>query len=58
MKTIMVQIKDHSDRIDMVKALQDNGYDAKVVTVTRHTPAKTMVLFNVDDYEVFETVIM
>ena len=52
MKYINFEIKDHSDRINMLKALQDNGYNATIITDTSYMPPKVFVHVEVSEYAI------
>ena len=54
MKRISFEIKDHSARMDMVKALADSGYAVKVEQRTEYYERKTFVVVWVNDSEVEE----
>ena len=54
MKRISFEIKDHSDRTDLVKALADNGYAVKVEQRTEYLTTRTYVVVWVNDTEVEE----
>lgn len=54
MKTIRLLIKDHSDRMAMLEALQDNGYNAWIETHTEYLPeTRTYVCFDVPENEIY-----
>ena len=52
MKRISFEIKNHSDRMDIVKALADNGYAVKVEQRTEYFNTKYYVVAYVNDSEV------
>ena len=52
MKRVSFEIKDHSDRMDIVKALADNGYAVKVEQRTEYFTTKVYVVVWVNDSEV------
>ena len=54
MKRISFEIKDHSDRMDIVKALADNGYAVKVEQRTEYLTTRTYIVVWVNDSEVEE----
>ena len=54
MKIIRFEIKDHSDRMGMILALQSNGYNYKIERDTSYEPPKIFVLVEVEDCEVRE----
>jgi hypothetical protein len=54
MKIVRFEIKDHADRINVLKALVDNGYDAKIEVDTSYIPTKVFIYTTVDEYEVSE----
>ena len=54
MKTITFNIKNHSERMNIIAALQNNGYNTKIVTATEYIPPRVEVKVYVEDYEVEE----
>ena len=52
MKVVRFEIKDHSDRMGMILALQGNGYNYKIERDTAIDPHKTFILVEVKDDEV------
>lgn len=55
MKRVRFEIKDHSDRMNMLKAFIDNGYDAEIEIDTSYIPRKTFISVTVHDGFVFST---
>lgn len=49
MKKIKLEIKDHSDRMAMLEALQSNGYDATIKRDTAYMPPKTFIVFKIKE---------
>lgn len=54
MKTVRFEIKDHSDRMNVLRALIDNGYDARIEVDTSYIPTKVFIYTTVDEHEVRE----
>ncbi len=54
MKRISFEIKDHSDRMDILKALADNGYAVKVEQRTEYFTPRTFGVGWGNDSEVEE----
>lgn len=54
MKKVRFIINNHSDRMNLIKVLKDNGYNAKVVSATEYMPTKMVIEVEVKDYEVKE----
>ena len=54
MKTVQLKIDNHCDRMEIIKALWENGYGAGVKVLTNCIPPKTIVYVEVEDNEVVE----
>ena len=54
MKKIRLEIKNHSDRMDIVKALAENGYEVKVTNDTQYLTPRCYVEVRVADSEVLD----
>lgn len=54
MKTVRFEIKDHSDRMNVFRALVDNGYDARIEVDTSYMPTRVFIYTTVDEHEVSE----
>lgn len=54
MKIVRFEIKDHSDRMNVLRALIDNGYDARIEIDTSYMPTKVFIYIAVDEDEVRE----
>lgn len=54
MTRVILHIKDHADRMDMIRALQRNGYVCGVGTKTEYMETQTVVWVDVKEYEVKE----
>ena len=52
MKKIKLEIKDHSDRMAMLEALQSNGYDATIKRDTAYMPPKTFIVFKIKESDI------
>lgn len=51
MEIVKFEIKDHSDRMAMLEALQANGYEVSIKTDTSYMPPKTFVYVRITDKE-------
>lgn len=52
MKKIKLEIKDHSDRMAVLEALQSNGYEVTIKRDTAYIPPKMFVVVKVRESEV------
>lgn len=55
MKKVVFTINNHADRMALVEALIENGYDVSIKKRTEYVLSKTTVEVYVEDYEVEET---
>lgn len=51
MKIVRFEIKDSDDRMNMYKALINNGYDAKIEVDTSYMPTRVFIYTTVDEHE-------
>lgn len=54
MKTITLELNNHADRMAIIEALRNHGYDATIHIATEYIPYKHFVQIKVKDYEVME----
>lgn len=52
MKKIKLEIKDHSDRMTMVEALQSNGYDVTIKRDTAYIPPKMFIIVKIKESDI------
>lgn len=52
MKTVVFTIDYHPDRMDLIKVLQNNGYETTIKLATKYMPPRYIVEVKVKDYEV------
>ena len=46
---IKLHIKDHCNRMDLLRVLQDCGYDAWIETHTEYSPTRIYICFEYDE---------
>ena len=54
MKIVRFEIKDSSDAINVLKALIDNGYDARIEVDTSYIPTRVFIYTTADEHEARE----
>ena len=54
MKIVRFEIKDSSERMEVLNALIKNGYDAYIEVDTSYIPTRIFIYTTVDKYEVVE----
>lgn len=52
MKTVIFTIDYHPDRMDLIRVLQNNGYETKIRVATEYMPPRYIVEVKVKDHEV------
>lgn len=52
MKTVIFTIDYHPDRMDLIRVLQNNGYETEIKLATKYRPPRYIVEVKVKDCEV------
>ena len=47
---IKLHIKEHYDRMELLRILQDAGYDTRIETHTEYTPTRVYICFDYDEF--------